>query len=92
MKTKIVYVLVSSPEDLYLEMAYVSMCSVKHHNPDATIVLVVDSATNASFTSTRASFSNKADEIIVVELDSNIKAQKRSRLLKTSVRQTFRHI
>ena len=85
MKTKIVYVLVSSPEDLYLEMAYVSMCSVKHHNPDATIVLVVDSATNASFTSTRASFSNKADEIIVVELDSNIKAQKRSRILKTSV-------
>ena len=63
MKTKIVYVLVSSPKDLYLEMAYVSMCSVKHHNPDATIVLVVDSATNASFTSTRASFSNKADEI-----------------------------
>ena len=41
MKTKIVYVLVSTDKDFYLEQAYVSMYSAKYHMPDAHIALLV---------------------------------------------------
>lgn len=86
MKTKIVYVLVSSEDDIYLEQAYVSMLSAKHHMPDVHITLLTDSKTSESLTGTRKKESAIADEIIVIELDPFISAQKRSRLLKTNVR------
>lgn len=86
MKTKLVYVLVSTENDIYLEQAYVSMLSAKHHMPDVHITLLTDSKTKESLTGTRQKESSIADEIIVIELDSSISAQKRSRLLKTNVR------
>jgi len=86
MNTQIVYVLVSSINDIYLEQAYVSMLSVKHHVPSARIVLLVDSITNKTFVGSRKVESGVADEIVVVDLDSSFSAQKRSRLLKTNVR------
>ena len=49
MKTKIVYVLVSSNNDIYLEQAYVSMYSVKYYMPDAHITLLTDKLTEATF-------------------------------------------
>lgn len=48
MKTKVAYVVVSSPNDIYLEQAYVSMFSLKHHMPDAYIVLLTDRLTSES--------------------------------------------
>lgn len=86
MKTQLVYVLVSSSKDIYLEQAYVSMLSAKHHMPSVHIVLIVDKITNDTFVGVRAKESAIADEIIVVDLDASLSAQKRSRLLKTSVR------
>lgn len=86
MKTKIVYVLVSSEDDIYLEQAYVSMLSAKHHMPDVHITLLIDSKTSESLTGTRKKEAAVADEIIVIELDPSISAQKRSRLLKTNAR------
>lgn len=87
MKTKILYVLVSSDGDCYLEQAYVSMCSVKHHMPDAHIVLLTDKATHNTFIGLRGEKMALADELIVIELDSQkYNAQQRSRLLKTNSR------
>lgn len=87
MRTKIVYVLVSSEHDIYLEQAYVSMSSVRYYMPDAYIVLVTDVATAETFEGTRESKVSIANEIIKVDLDAKkYNAQKRSRLLKTSVR------
>lgn len=86
MKTKIVYVLVSSDSDIYLEQAYVSMYSLKHHTPEAHIVVLTDSITASSFTCKRKEMVSLANEVVVVELDPKMNGQKRSRQLKTSVR------
>lgn len=87
MKTKIVYVLVSSPADIYLEQAYVSMCSVKKQMPDAHITLLTDQLTANTLTGIREHETRFADEIITVSLDGEKwNAQQRSRQLKTSVR------
>lgn len=86
MQTKVVYALVSSENDYYLEQAYVSMYSVKFHEPSAEIVLVVDSLTQNSFKGKRNELLNLVNKIVVVELDEGYNAKKRSRILKSSVR------
>ncbi len=87
MKTKIVYVLISSDDDIYLEQAYISMFSAKYYMPDCHIVLVTDKLTSETFIGTRKNEVKYADDFIVVDLDSNkFNAQQRSRQLKTSVR------
>lgn len=86
MKTKIVYVLVSSPKDIYLEQAYISMYSVKYYMPDAHITLLTDKQTEASFTNVRKKELKYTDEIISINIDNKYSAQQRSRILKTSVR------
>ena len=86
MKTKIVYVLVSTERDIYLEQAYISMLSLRHHVPNAHIVLLVDDQTNSSFVGTRKDKIQLVDELVKVDLPGNLTAQQRSRMLKTSVR------
>lgn len=86
MQTKIVYTLVSSDNDYYLEQAYVSMCSVKYHEPFAEIVLVVDSLTKKTFAGERNKLLKFVNDIVEVELDKRYDAKKRSRILKSSVR------
>ena len=78
MNTKLVYVLVSSEKDIYLEQAYVSMLSAKHHMPDAFISIIIDSVTKQSLTGIRKKEISIADEIIVVDLDQSYSAQKRT--------------
>ena len=86
MKTKIVYILVSSNNDIYLEQAYISMFSLKYYMPDAYIVLLTDQLTADSLVGLRKSEVEFVDELIVANLDPSLNAQKRSRLLKTSAR------
>lgn len=87
MKTKIVYVLVSSPNDIYLEQAYVSMFSVKYYMPDSKITLLTDKLTADTFEGIRKKEVQYANEVVVVELDgTKMNAQQRSRQLKTSIR------
>lgn len=87
MKIKIVYVLTSSPSDIYLEQAYVSMYSLKHHMPEAHIVMLTDSVTEKSFTGVRKTEIKYVDEMVVLDIDANkYNGQQRSRILKTSVR------
>ena len=86
MKTKIVYVLVSAEKDCYLEQAYVSMTSVRQYMPNASITLLVDTKTKNSFVGERAKMTSLANDIISIDLDPDIAANKRSRFLKTSAR------
>lgn len=86
MKTKIVYVLVSSEKDIYLEQAYISMCSLRHYMPDARIVLLTDNITAGTFVGIRKEEVKYVDEMIIADLDDSLTAQQRSRQLKTSVR------
>ena len=83
----ILYVLVSSPSDIYLEQAYISMHSLRYYMPNAYIVLLTDSATKRSFTGIRKEETKYADEIIAIDLDADkYNGQQRSRILKTSAR------
>lgn len=86
---KIVYALVSSPSDLYLEQAYVSMHSVRVHMPKARITLVTDSISNETFVGVRKEELKYVDELIVLSFDSTFSQQQRSRLVKTSLRQNI---
>lgn len=81
-----VYVLTSSRKDIYLEQAYVSMCSVRHHTPGAVITLVVDELTVANLTGMRREEIRYVDKIVTVKTPAGLNAQQRSRYLKTSVR------
>lgn len=86
-RLQIVYVLVSSEDDIYLEQAFVSMRSAKMCMPEARVVLVVDSLTAESLTGVRKKEAAEADDIVVVETPREDSARKRSRILKTSVRE-----
>lgn len=85
-KLQLAYVLTSSPDDVYLEQAYVSMCSAKHYMPDAKIILITDDLTANTLKGTRKQEIKYADQIIVVKILAQLNGQKRSRYLKTNVR------
>lgn len=87
MNTKIVYAVVSSEKDCYLEEAYVSMYSARYHNPDAHIVLVVDDNTEKTLVGQRKEETRFANEIVVVPLDKSLNGKMRSRILKTTLRE-----
>ncbi len=86
MKTKIAYVLISSDKDIYLEQAYISMMSLKHHMPDAHIELLVDKQTEATLIGLRKKLLEFVDHLIVADIVGDYTPQQRSRLLKTSLR------
>ena len=87
MKTKLVYVVVSSEKDIYLEQACVSMYSAKFYNPDIFITLLVDDKTNNILQhDSYSAILQYSDEIIVEPLGDSYSPMEKSRLLKTSVR------
>ena len=87
MKTKLLYVLVSSPEDNYLEMAHISITSAKYYMPDCHVVLLVDDQTDRLMDDNRRKILKNVDEYIVVPLENNVSAHVRSRLIKCGARQ-----
>ena len=86
MKTKLVYVVVSSDKDVYLEQAYISMYSAKYYMPDAHIALITDTLSKDTFKGKREEELKYVDELVCVDLETKYNAQQRSRILKTSVR------
>lgn len=86
MTTKLLYILVSSEKDIYLEQAYVSMLSAKHHMPDVKISLLIDVLTEQTLIGERKRILDLVSETIVKDLPTNLNGQKRSRILKTSCR------
>lgn len=89
MNTKIVYVVVSSPSDIYLEQAWASVWSLKHYNPDARVTFVMDDET---FDGLRENTNRKGvldyvDEPISIHFSEDISGKERSRILKTTLRE-----
>lgn len=87
---KVVYTLVSSQSDYYLEQFCYSAFSVKRVSPNAEITLVVDEQTNRSFVGVRETEASIADEIISVSYPENMTSKQRSRMLKTTLREIIR--
>jgi hypothetical protein len=83
-------VLVSGSDDIYLEQAYVSAYSASKRNPGAALVLLTDQVTAEGCLSRNpnaGAFKALFSEIVVVPLDASAPGMKRSRLLKTGMRQ-----
>ena len=91
MKTKLVYIVTSSLEDIYWEEAWVSAWSTRYHNPDARIALVCDKETlETAKKSYRAKSLELFDETITVDFDPEISNKQRSRWIKTNLREYIR--
>lgn len=87
MSLKFVYALISGNGDCYTEQTLVSIYTLRRHNPEAHIALVTDNDTIASLTGNRAQIKEYADEIIAVNLPTELSPVQRSRYIKTSLRQ-----
>lgn len=86
---KYVYVLTSTINDLYYEQCLMSVFSLKTHNPDSHVIILVDNKTKDSFTkeNKRDGLKNAGAEIVSVNFDDSIKNVERSRRLKTTIPQ-----
>lgn len=87
MKTKIVYTLVSCPQDNYYEQALLSLYSLRQKNPTARIELIVDQETYQTFQGSRSTIHNYVDSVLPVVTPNDFDNMKKSRFLKTHVRQ-----
>lgn len=88
MKTKIVYVVASLNDDIYMEQAIVSAWSARHYNPGCRIEMACDQDTFATFNSgIRAQYKSLFDQIHVREFLPEQSMMERSRWLKTTLRQ-----
>lgn len=87
MRTKIVYVVTSDETDVYLEQALLSVFSLRKHNPNAYVELVVDQDTNATIVGKREEILKYIDNKVVVNVPKEYNKLSRSRWLKTSLRQ-----
>lgn len=86
MKTKIVYVLVSGMSDNYLEQMLISIYSLRIYNSQTTVLLIIDDKTKLTLNNGRAKILDCVDDVVVVELPPEYNNKRRSRFLKTSVR------
>lgn len=86
MQTKIVYVLVSSENGYFYEQTVVSVTSLRLHNPDAHVVLVVDDRTDATLVGKRSALEQLVTEKVVVPMEGPLPNIERSRRLKTNLR------
>lgn len=89
MKTKLLYVLVSSNNDVFLEQAHISVCSAKYHMPDCHIALLVDEKTDSLMDDNRRKVLKNVDEYVVIPLPDTT-AFERSRLIKCNARNYVR--
>lgn len=85
MKTQIVYVLVSSEEDYYLEELWVSLYSLRQFHPDDKVIVLVDEPTAQRIRERKQLFS-LITELKVVDVPNEYTNKNRSREIKTSIR------
>ena len=90
MNTQIVYVSTSGPDDLYFEETALSAYSLKSHQPDAYVVLVVDQDTRKAITGNREKLLCYFDNVQVVQCPDEYNQHQRSRYLKTTLRERIK--
>lgn len=85
-KTKIVYIIVSNPSDYYLEQALISVYSLRMHNTDAIIELVVDKDTSDTLIGKRGKIKEYVTSTNVINVSTEYDKKSRSRYIKTNLR------
>ena len=86
MRTKLVYVLASTENDLFYEQCLISVYSAQLYNPNIKIVLVVDNKTHSTLKGNRKEITDYVDDIIVKDFPEETSMFMRSRLLKVELR------
>lgn len=86
MKTRIVYVVVSDETDIFLEQALLSIFSLRRHNPNVIVELVLDQATNDSIIGKRSEIKKYVNKITIIEVPTKYNKGQRSRWIKTNLR------
>lgn len=86
MKTRIVYTLVSTDKDCYMEQAFLSAYSARLHNPSTQIELVVDEITFQSIRGKRDCIKKFVNTITPVKTPEDFNNMQKSRYLKTNLR------
>lgn len=86
MKTRIVYILISSESDIYLEQLWYSLYSLRLHNKDANVVLLTDEATEKTLVGFRSGIKEYLTAIHVVDVPESYTPKERSRFIKTTFR------
>lgn len=91
MRTQIIYVVVSTDKDVYLEQAWASAYSVKLFTPTAHIVFMTDESTfRRTVSPSYESLKQTVDEIIPIPIDEKLSNKERSRWIKTNLRNLIR--
>ena len=86
MNTKITYVVVSDETDYFLEQALLSVFSLRKHNPEATVELVVDKDTATTLTGKRGEIKSYVNQVTAVDVPESFNKGQKSRWLKTNLR------
>ncbi len=86
---KYVYVLTSTPKDLYYEQALMSLYSLRLYMKEAEVIVLVDDKTMETLTeeNKRSALKKYASRIIAIPFDEKITNIERSRLIKTAIPQ-----
>ena len=85
MKTQIVYVVISSDEDLFLEELWASLYSLRLYHPEATVKVLVDAPT-AKRIHEHTALDSMITEVITVNVPEDYSPTARSRVIKTTIR------
>lgn len=81
-----VYILISSRQDLYYEQLLVSLYSLRMHNPELNVVVLVDDVTEQTLHGKRSKVRELANEIKVIAVPEEYNPKARSRYIKTTFR------
>lgn len=84
-KVQVIYVLIASPDDLFLQEIWASVYSLRLYEPNREVRILCDIATS-NYIKKYQSFVNLITEIIEVEMPDEYNTKSRTRELKTSVR------
>ena len=85
MKTQIVYTLISSEKDYFLEELWVSLYSLRQFHPEATVKVLVDDSTK-EYMNRFPKLCELITDIVIVPVPDHYNAKQRSRVIKTTVR------
>ena len=83
---KFVYVLTSSENDFYYEQFFISVVSLRLHNPDALIVALIDSKTKQGLIGKRSGYEQYISEIVTIAPPETLSQKEASRWIKTSMK------
>lgn len=82
---KIVYILVSSQQDYFLEQTILSAYSAKRYNPNVNIVVVADQDTAKTLVGNRRKINDYVTTILIVDVPVKYNMMQKSRFLKTNL-------